>query len=274
MWRYLGVVTGLFGVIALCAVSVYLAWPWVLSAHMRLTRWELLFTTLAEAGALVWFAYFLIKFMVTSELDSAFDEDIAHAPGKQLLALVVVLAAAVDLGATFYFEALAEARRESAVDGECRIEKTKIYSLEPQFDKRGEKVGEIFCALTWCTVIDADGKTYPTYRYGKSREFPESVHEAIIYDRLPATMEIVYDEKFPRRFWIPGVEDDYMSVWRLSQEITVFAFVFTLLVLITNKVLFPAPIPVEICPFIGVTLRLAIAGGYMFFHDLTSVPPL
>ena len=87
-------------------------------------------------------------------------------------------------------------------------------------------------------------------------------------------MPIVFDPDFPRKFWIEGVDEDYMSIWRLSQELTIFALVFTLLVLIVNKVLFTTPIPLEICPFLGITIRLLLAGGYMFFQGQTSIPPM
>ena len=277
MLRYLGIILGMLLVIALAAFSTYLAWPWLMSEHMRLTRLELALTLLAEVGALVWFLYFLGKFMITSETDSAFDEDIAHAPGMQMLAVVVILAAAIDLGATFYFQARANASRRSAVEGVCRITQIKKYSQERQLDNSGNVVGDLFCALVWCDVITEEGKKYPTYYYGKKNRFPEEVHEAIVYDRLRpelVDMPIVYDPKFPRKFWVKGVHDEYMSVWRLSQEITIFALVFTLLALVVNKVLFQTPIPVEICPFLGVTLRLALAGWYMFFHGQTSIPPL
>ena len=277
MLRYLGIIAGMLLVIVLAAISVYLAWPWFMSEHMRMTRVELAFSLLAEVGALIWFLYFLVKFMVTSETDSAFDEDISHAPGMQFLAFVVILAAAVDLGATFYFQAQSNARRKTAVEGVCRITKVKKYSQERQLDRKGNVVGDLFCALVWCDVITADGTKYPTYYYGKTNRFPKEVYEAIVHypaERGSLDMPIVYDPKFPRKFWVVGVEDDYMSVWRLSQEITIFALVFTLLVLIVNKVLFQAPIPLEICPFLGVTLRLALAGFYMFFHDQTGIPPM
>ena len=278
MLRYFGIIAGMLLVMLLAAVSTYLAWPWIMSEHMRMTRLELTLTLLAEVGALVWFLYFLGKFMVTSETDSAFDEDIAHAPGTQLLAFVVILAAAIDLGATFYFQAEANKDRRSAVEGVARITKIKKYSQERQLDKKGNVVGDLFCAFVWCDVITVDGMKYPTYYYGKQNRFPEEVQEAVIYNRLRpgyTDMPIVYDTTFPRRFWVRGIAaDDYMSVWRLSQEITLFAVVFTLLALIVNKVLFTTPIPLEICPFIGVTLRLTLAGWYMFFHGQTSIPPM
>lgn len=277
MLRYFGIIAGMLLVMLLAAVSTYLAWPWLMSEHMRMTRWELALTLLAEVGALIWFLYFLVKFMVTSETDSAFDEDIAYAPGMQFLACVVILAAAVDLGATFYFQAQSNVLRRSAVEGVCRITKVKKYSQERQLDTKGNVVGDLFCALVWCDVIDENGKKYPTYYYGKRDRFPKQVHEAIVYDRLRpglVDMPVVYDPKFPRKFWVQGLADEYMSVWRLSQELTIFALVFTLLVLIINKVLFQTPIPLEICPFLGVTLRLAMAGFYMFFHDQTTIPPM
>ena len=275
MLRYLGIIFGMLLVIALAAVSTYLAWPWLMSEHMRLTRTELIFTNLAEEGSLVLFLYSLVKFMITRETDSAFDEDIAHAPGMQFLAFVVILSAAIDLGATFYFQARATALRESAVEGTAEITKIKKYFEGTRRDTRGTVVGNRFCVLVWCDVIAENGQTYPTYYYGKQTRFPESVHEAIVYNRLrEAEMPITYAPTFPRKFWVAGVEDDYMSIWRLSQEITIFALVFTLIVLAVNKVLFQTPVPLEICPFLGVTLRLAIAGWYMFFHDQTSIPPL
>ena len=275
MLRYFGIIFGMLLVMALAAVSTYLAWPWLMSEHMRLTRTELILTNLAEVGALVWFLYFLGKFMITSETDSAFDEDIAHAPGMQFLAFVVILSAAIDLGATFFFQSRATAQRNSAVEGTAQITKIKKYFEGTQRDKNDNVVGNRFCVLVWCDVITEDGKKYPTYYYGKQTRFPKSVHEAIVYNRLrEAEMPITYAAKFPRKFWVENVEDDYMSVWRLSQEITIFALVFTLIVLAVNKVLFATPIPLEICPFLGVTLRLAIAGWYMFFHDQTSIPPI
>ena len=278
MLRYFGIIVGMLLTLVLAALSLWLAWPWVMSEHMRLTRWELALTCLAEIGALVWFIYFLFKFMITSETDSAFDEDIAHAPGMQFLAFVVILAAAVDLGATFYFQSRAEARRKTAVEGIYQITKVKKYFQDTKRDKKGNVVGNVFCALVSCELTDESGKTWRTYYYGKTNRFPERVHEAIFYDRLgraTSDMQVVYDPKFPRKFWIARVEDDnYMSVWRLSQEITIFALVFTLLVIIINKVLFQTPIPLEICPFLGITLRLVMAGCYMFFHGQTSIPPM
>ena len=277
MLRYFGIIFGMLLVILVAAVSTYLAWPWVMSEHMRMTAPELALTSLAEAGALIWFIYFLFKFIITSETDSAFDEDIAYAPGTQLLAVVVILAAAIDLGATFYFQAQANAQRGAADEGVCRITKVKKYSLEPLLDKNDKVVGDLFCALVWCDVIDQYGSEHPTYYYGKTNRFPPEVHEAIVYDRLRSglvDMPVVYDSKFPRKFWVQNVDDDYMSVWRLSQEITLFALVFTLLVLTVNKVLFQTPIPLEICPFLGVTLRMVLAGFYMFFHDQTGIPPM
>ena len=277
MLRYLGIVGGMLLVIVIAAISTYLAWPWIMSEHMRLTRVELCLTLLAEAGALIWFLYFLVKFMVTSETDSAFDEDIAYAPGMQFLAFVVIAAAAIDLGATFYFQARAGATHKTATEGVCRITQIKKYSQERLLDTDGDVVGTSFCALVWCDVVEPSGIKHPTFYYGRRNRFPKVVHEAIIYDRLQSAkteMPIVFDPKFPRKFWIEGVDEDYMSIWRLSQELTIFALVFTLLVLIVNKVLFTTPIPLEICPFLGITIRLVLAGGYMFFQGQTSVPPL
>ena len=184
MLRYFGIIAGMLLVILLAAGSTYLAWPWIMSEHMRLTRLELVLTLLAEAGALIWFVYFLIKFMVTSETDSAFDEDIAHSPGMQFLAGVVILAAAIDLGATFFFQAQSNARRKTATQSVCRITKVKEYYLKPLLDKEGAVVGDLFCALVWCDVITEDGKKHSTFYYGKENRVPKSVHEAVGYGRL------------------------------------------------------------------------------------------
>ncbi len=273
MLRYLGIVSGMLVILAFGAVSFWLAWPWVLSENMRLTQLELALTWLAEAGALLWFLYFLGKFMVTSETESVFDEDLAYSPGTQFMAVVVILAAAVDLGATFYFEAQSGAKLKTATPGLCRVHKLKTYQMEPALDKKGNQVGTRFCAFAWCNIVGEDGKQTPMYFYGKSSRFPEEIHDAVIRNRLPFEMDILYDEKFPRRFWLEGEQDDYMSVWRLSQEITIFAIVFTLLVLVTNKALFSTSIPIEVCPLVGIVIRMAMAGWYMFFHDQTSMPP-
>lgn len=273
MWRYLGIIGGFVAILLLAAGSLWLAWPWVLSENMRLTPVELALTWLAEVGALVWFLYFMVKFIVTSELDSAFEDSIAHAPGTQAIALLVVLAAGLDLGATFFFQARDEARRQTASEGVCRVNQVKLYSVDPVKDTNGNIVSNSFCALTWCDVIDAEDEAHPTYFYGTSRRFPKSVHDKIIRKRVPIDMDIVYDPEFPRRFWFPDQEDDYLSVWRLSLEITVFALVFTLLVLITNKTLFSTAIPLEICPLVGITIRLGMAAVYMIVNGQTSFWP-
>lgn len=272
MGRYLSILAGFLLVLLLAALGVTLTWPWLLAENYRLTNLQLSLTWLAEAAALLWFLYFAIRYAFTWELESAFSESISGVNSSQWIALVVAVAFIVDLGATFVFNAQDGKARREAVPGVCRIEKVKKYSVKEvgDFDSRSL----VFTAFSWCTLIDEEGGEQPVYYYGKSSRYSDAAKSKIERNELPADMEIVYDPAFPRRFWVPEAVGDSWNGWRFSQEVTIFALVFSLVVLIFNQVMLQTSVPLEICPMLGITLRFLLAGLDMWFNGQTTIPPL
>jgi hypothetical protein len=180
-----------------------------------------------------------------------------------LVAILVMIAAVVDVGATFVLESQDEHLRTKATKGTAKVTQTKLYSL---------KDGKYFTAFAWLDVMD-EGRAYPSYFYGPYARFPSSVREPIYRNRLPAEMPILFDPKLPRRIWTTEHEEGRWSGWRLALEVTGGALVFTLLVIATKQMLFVVPIPLEICPLIGATLRLLLAGLRMWANGQTDLPP-
>ncbi len=272
MGRYLGILAGFLLVLLLTALGVTLTWPWLLAENYRLTNLQLSLTWLAEAAALLWFLYFAIRFAITWELESAFDESISGVNAAQWIALLVAIAFIVDLGATFVFNAQDGKARRKAVPGVCRIERVKKYSVDEVGDIHSRTL--VFTAFAWCRLIDEDGGEHPVFYYGKWSRYPQDVRRKILRNELPADMAIVYDPAFPRRFWVPDVVGDRWSGWRFSQEVTIFALVFSLVVLVFNQVMLKTAMPLEICPMLGITLRFLLAGMDMWFNGQTAIPPL
>jgi hypothetical protein len=263
--RYVLIQIG-FAVLAIvAAMGLLLTWPWVFAENYRLAPWELALTWSAEVAAVVWFVYMWVRLAWTWELDSAFTDRTAHERMTQWLAILVLLVGVVDLTATFLLKDYENARREKSLSGTCRITRTKIYSV---------KHGRYFTAFAWCEIVGDGDTRHRAYYYGPQSRYPQEVHEAILRNRLPVDMRVQYDPERPQRFWTPYSTVGEWNGWRFSQEITACAMIVALLALITRHFLVFVTLPVEICPLLGVAVRLMGAGFYMYVKGQTAIPPL
>jgi hypothetical protein len=263
--RYVSIHFGFAGLAIFAFLGFLLTWPWLLAENFRLAPWEVALTWSGEAAAIVWFAYMWIRFSITWELDSAFTDRTAHEKLTQIFAVVVLLVGVVDLTATFILKDRDEDRRERAEDGICKIERTKIYSV---------KHGRNFTAFAWCQIIDKNGGAHRAFYYGPQSRFPDSSHEAILRKRLPVEFPVQYDPERPQRFWTPYSTVGEWYGWRFSQEITASAMGLALLALVTRQFLLFVTLPLEVCPLLGMALRLMGAGFYMWVKGQTAIPPL
>jgi len=122
-------------------------------------------------------------------------------------------------------------------------------------------------------VIDKQGKSHTSYYFGPQSRFPDSVHNAILTQRLPVEMPVEYDPQRPQRFWTSLSTYGEWNGWRFSQEITACAMGLALLALVSRHFLLFVALPVEVCPLLGATVRIMGAGFYMWVKGQTALPP-
>jgi hypothetical protein len=262
--RYVFVHLGFAALAMFALLGLLFAWPWLAAENSRLTSWELMLTWSAEVAAAVWFVYMWIRFAITWELDSAFTDRTAHERLTQWLAIIVLLVGVTDLTATFIFQDRDAQRRQKAETGILRVNRTKIYSI---------KHGRYFTAFAWCDVIDKHGKAHPVYFFGPHSRWPDSVHDAILHNRLPVEFPVQYDPQHPRRYWTARTTSGDWNGWRFSQEITASAMGLALLALVSRHILLFFTLPLEVCPLLGAALRVMGAGFYMWVKGQTAIPP-
>lgn len=262
--KYVWLLISLLGLAAFAVLVVVLAWPWLLAENYRLPRWELVLTWMAEAAAVLWFLYFFVRFAIEGELEAAYIGRLSHELLTQILTAIVALAGVIDLTSTFLLHDREDHLRKEAVTGTLRIERTKVYYI---------KYGQYFHAFAWGSIIDQEGRSHTAYVYGPWKRFPRPLREPILRDRLPAEAPVLYDPNFPRRYWLSRSGSDEWSGWRLSEGITAFALVLTLLALMSRQFLLFITLPLEICPLLGATLRLALAALHMWARGQTELPP-
>lgn len=249
-------------VLLMLGLGVVLCFPWLLSVTVQTPFWHNAVMWSSELFAAVGTGLFLVKRLLSGPPAS---QPANEQKAWDWIALATILAGALDIGASYYFDYLEQHARRAAKQGACEFVEAKVYSDD----------GFFITALLQCRIQDGVGDWHNTWWYAKGAHLRRQDREKIRAGQLPFVRQAPYDPDHPVRFWpeAAGVTDTLSAV-HLGVGVTAFSLIFSLFAIALQQKWAPADhVPLCVFSFVGVSCYLFFTGvGMLMSGDTAWLP--
>jgi len=239
------------------AIGLLGSWSWLVIEHQRLEPLEVLEFWASAFIACFWYLYFGIRrLFLADQTDGRGDEYVTSRLSLWLVTVTFTLGVAFDLTVAIrmHFAERAALARAVQVEGQLTDATVVHYGRNKQ--------GKTF--ILSCRFQDR-GKAWhsPTFVLHETlhHAVPPAIVHAVNLGRLPCPIRVAYDPERPTRSWAVGDPDPHGNRLPMAG----FSFQVCSFVVALNLIAFAHKmrtffVPVEVAPFVGVTIPLFVLG--------------